>query len=80
MEPLLSPGDRVAVDTKQKAPTPPGVFCLWDGLGILIKRLEYMPEKKLVRVSSANDAYATYDQELADISIQGRVVWAGRQI
>jgi len=80
MLPVLCPGDRVAVDTDQIKPTPPGIFAIWDGLGVLIKRLEYMPETKTVRVSSANESYATYDQELGDLNIQGRVVWAGRQI
>ena len=33
MEPLLSSGDRILVDTSQRIPVPPGIFVIWDGMG-----------------------------------------------
>lgn len=80
MQPLLHPGDRVAVDTMRIKPTPPGLFIIWDGIGLLIKRVEHIPGTKNVRISSANEAYSTYEQPIKDLHIQGRVVWVGREI
>jgi hypothetical protein len=31
MEPLLSPRDRILIDTSQRVPVPPGIFVIWDG-------------------------------------------------
>ncbi|MGH7091506.1 MAG: S24 family peptidase [Stellaceae bacterium] len=33
MEPLLSTGDRIMVDTSQRIPVPPGIFVIWDDMG-----------------------------------------------
>ena len=33
MEPLFLSGDRVLIDVSRKAPVPPGIFVIWDGMG-----------------------------------------------
>ena len=43
MEPVLSTGDRIMVDTSQRVPVPPGIFVIWDGMGLVAKRVEHAP-------------------------------------
>lgn len=76
MQPEFNPGDRVMVNTADRTPSPPGVFVLWDGFGLIIKRCEMVPHSRPARavLSSANDRYATYEMELAELNIQGRVI------
>lgn len=50
MEPLLASGDRVLVDTSQRVPAPPGIFVIWDGLGIVAKRIEHIPTAEPSRI------------------------------
>ena len=77
MAPMLQSGDRVAVDCSRRSPTPPGVFVVYDGNGLIIKRLEALPGDK-VRISSANTDYATTEQPIEGLDIKGRVVWISR--
>lgn len=76
MQPEFNPGDRVMVNTADRMPSPPGVFVLWDGFGLIIKRCEMVPHSTPPRVilSSANSKYATYEMESKELDIQGRVV------
>jgi transcriptional regulator with XRE-family HTH domain len=80
MVPALSSGQRVMVDVHDCLPSPPGVFLLWDGLGLVIKRVEYLSstEPARVRITSDNPRYAPYDRALEEAHILGRVVgrWA----
>tara|TARA_Y100000817_G_scaffold73832_1_gene56672 strand:- start:2065 stop:2703 length:639 start_codon:yes stop_codon:yes gene_type:complete len=80
MEPVLRNGDHIMVDTSSTVPTPPGIFVLYDGIGVLVKRLEHIPGSNRVIVKSANPDYESYEQSAADLEIQGRVVWYGRFI
>ena len=41
--PTLLDGDIVLVDLGRRTPTPPGVFVLYDGMGLVAKRLEHIP-------------------------------------
>jgi hypothetical protein len=43
MAPLLESGDQVLVNVAKRNPTPPGIFCLWDGYGIVCKLVERIP-------------------------------------
>ena len=81
MEPEYQAGDRVLIDTSHCVPSPPGVYVLWDGYGLVLKRLELLPgmeEPRRVRIMSINSAYSTYELTLDEISINGRVIgkWA----
>lgn len=76
MQPEFNPGDRVMVNTADRIPSPPGVFVLWDGFGLIIKRCEMVPHSNPPRVilSSAKPNYATYEMDVKELEIQGRVV------
>lgn len=76
MIPEFNPGDRVMVNTADRMPSPPGVFVLWDGFGLIIKRCEMVPHSKPAKVilSSSNDKYETYEKDMKELDIQGRVV------
>ena len=41
--PTVLDGDIVLADLGRSAPTPPGVFVLYDGMGLVAKRLEHTP-------------------------------------
>lgn len=76
MEPDLPAGTRVVVDTSDKVPTPPGVFVVWDGLGLVAKRIEHIPfsEPPRIKLSSDNPKYSPYEVTLEEAHIQGRVM------
>ncbi|MDZ5650258.1 LexA family transcriptional regulator [Nitrospirillum sp. BR 11828] len=82
MEPTLMPGDRVMVNLADQSPSPPGVFALWDGQGVVIKRLELImgSHPPLVEIRSDNPHHRVYERAAADIDIIGRVVWVGRRL
>ena len=79
MLPTLSEGVVVLVNLKEQKPSPPGIFVLFDGLGLVLKRLELQPEES-VRILSDNPQYAPYTRALSDINIIGRVVWFAREL
>ncbi|MFT9025959.1 S24 family peptidase [Acetobacter indonesiensis] len=77
MEPEYHSGERVLIDLSHKIPSPPGVYVVWDGLGVVMKRLEVVfgsSDPIMVKISSINPAYDSYERALDDISISGRVV------
>ena len=80
MEPKLWSGQRVMVDIEDTTPSPPGIFVVWDGLGLAIKRVEVIPgtDPLRVRISSANPEYLSYERLFTEAAINGRVigVWA----
>lgn len=76
-EPEYQAGERILVDRSQVTPSPPGIYLLWDGFGLILKRVEVIfgggiPVK--LRVSSINQAYETCEQALNGVRIFGRVV------
>jgi phage repressor protein C with HTH and peptisase S24 domain len=82
MWPTLSDGDRILVDLSHHAPSPPGIFVLWDGFGLVTKRVDRIPggEQPKIRLVSDNDAYPAYDCDVQDINVVGRVIWAGKRL
>lgn len=80
MEPTLWPGQRVMVDIEDKVPSPPGIFVVWDGLALVLKFVEVVPNSDplKVRISSANKNFMAYERTLDEAHINGRVVgvWA----
>jgi len=75
MLPTLSPGDRVFVDMQHRVPSPPGIYALWDGFGIVIKRVEIVPNTDPIklRISSDNANHADYERTLEEAMIIGRL-------
>jgi transcriptional regulator with XRE-family HTH domain len=76
MEPTFAPGTRIMVDTEDRQPSPPGVFVVFDGLGLVCKRVEFLPKSDppSVRLTSDNPRYQSYECALGDAHIQGRVI------
>ncbi|MBO1362074.1 helix-turn-helix transcriptional regulator [Acetobacter sacchari] len=77
MEPDYMAGERVMVDMGHTIPSPPGVYVLHDGMGLVLKRVEVVFGSKdpvLLRISSINPGYGTYERELSEVHINGRVV------
>jgi phage repressor protein C with HTH and peptisase S24 domain len=82
MEPLLSSGDRILIDTSQRVPVPPGIFVIWDGMGIVAKRVEHVPnsEPATIVIKSVNPDYKTYERGAEEVNIIGRVIWSARRL
>ena len=82
MEPTLRAGDRVMINTADKRPTPPGVFALWDGFGVVVKRIEHIPnsDPPTIKVQSDNAYHGEYRRTLDEVNIIGRLVWYARRL
>ena len=82
MMPTLHSGDVVLVDLARRSPTPPGIFVLFDGMGLVAKRLENIPnnDPPKVRVISDNTFYSPYERTADEVSIIGRIRWFAREI
>lgn len=76
MEPELWSGQRVMVDIQDQIPSPPGIFVVWDGLGLVLKYVEVIANSDPVRVriSSAHKAFQPYERNLEEAYINGRVI------
>ncbi len=82
MSPTLLSDDRVMINTEDRNPSPAGVFALWDGLGVVVKRLEHIPNSDPItlRISSDNPYHSAYERTLDEIRIIGRVIWFARRL
>lgn len=78
MTPTVSAGDKVIIDTsaKGKFPSPDGIFAIWDGLGIAIKRIELIPnsEPPALKIISDNPRHSSYERKVEECRIVGRIV------
>ncbi len=73
MEPTLPNGSHVFVDTSHNYPSPPDLYAINYGHGLMVKRVELLPDDKL-RVISDNDRYSDFEFPLQDVDVFGRVV------
>ncbi|MBI1209264.1 MAG: peptidase S24 [Azospirillum sp.] len=82
MEPMLPSGSRIMIDVSKRVPSPPGVFVIWDGYGLVAKRLEHIPntDPPTVVIKSVNPAYETYQRTAEEVNIVGRVIWAAQRL
>ena len=82
MEPLVSDGDRLLVDVTRRAPGTGEMAVLWDGTGLVVKRVEVLPnaEPPRLRLISANPAYEPYTCLAQDAHIVGKVLWTLRRM
>lgn len=82
MEPLLSSGDRILIDTSQRVPVPPGIFVIWDGMGLVAKRIEHEPnsDPPMLHIRSVNPDYPAYVRHAEEVNIIGRVLWLARRL
>ena len=79
MSPTIQNADQILVNITQNLPNPPGLFVLFDGLGLHAKRLE-MINKDKIRVMSDNSQYLAYEMNVQEINIIGKIVWLGREL
>lgn len=75
-EPTIFAGQPVMIDANDRKPSPPGIFLCWDGVGMVFKRIEVVPNSKPPKVllKSDNPRYETYERLLDEVTIYGRVV------
>lgn len=74
MEPELRHGDRVLINMDDKVPYPPGLFVLDDGMGLVVKRVDMIRGGQCLRLISTNSVYQTYEVNVEDVTVAGRVV------
>ena len=81
MEPLVGEGDRLIVDVSRRRPATGEMAVLWDGLGLVVKRVEAVSgsDPAELRLLSANPAYAPYEVPAQDVHMVGKVVWVLRK-
>ena len=83
MEPELSEGDRLLVDTSRRVPATGEMFVLWDGNGLVVKRVELTANaggEPGLRLKSANAEYTNYTALAGDVHIVGKVLWTFRRV
>ena len=82
MAPLLEHDDTVMLDCSQTHPSPPGIFILDDGVGLVAKRSEIIPSTtpQMLRISSENSACNIYQRRIDEVHIIGRMVWFARRL
>ena len=81
MVPLLEHDDTVMLDCSQTRPSPPGIFILDDGVGLVAKRIEIIPSTipQMLRISLKSSGFSNFQGWIDEVHIIGRVVWfAGR--
>jgi phage repressor protein C with HTH and peptisase S24 domain len=76
MEPDYPAGERLLVDTSHRVPSPDGVYVLWDGYGLILKRLGMVhgSNPRKIRVMSINPDYPAYEVLASEIQVNGRVI------
>ncbi len=75
MEPELRQGDRVVIDTARRVPAAGELFVLWDGTGLVVKRVEALTAEGQLRLASAHPDYAPYERPADEVHIVGKVLW-----
>ena len=80
MEPEMREGDRLLVDTARRSPATGELFVLFDGTGLVVKRIEMVPGEARLRLLSANPAYGPYTALGDEVHIVGKVVWVLRRM
>lgn len=82
MLPTLEGGDTILLDLSLKRPTPPGIFVLHDGMGLVAKRLEHKPNSTppKIRILSDTPLYIPYERSIDEIRIIGRIRWFAREL
>ena len=77
MEPEMRDGDRLVVDTARRTPATGELFVLWDGTGLVVKRVEPVrePGAPRLRLLSTNPDYPAYTSLAEEVHIVGKVLW-----
>ena len=81
MEPAVHDGARLLVDVARKPPATGEVAVLWDGSGLVVKRVEAVPnsDPPRLRLISANPAYEPCICLAGEAHMIGTVLWTVRR-
>ena len=81
MEPLLSEGDRLVIDTARTSPTTGELCALWDGSSLAVRRVEILhaAEPAQLRLTTANPNYASVTCLAEEAHIVATVLWMLRR-
>ncbi len=81
MEPLLSDGDRLVIDTARRSPTTGELCVLYDGSGLAVRRAEVVhgSEPVQLRLTAVNPDYAPFTCLAEEARIVGTVLWMFRR-
>ena len=81
MEPLLSEGDRLVIDTARRRPTTGELCVLWDGNGLAVRRVEIVhgTEPAQWRLTTANPNYAPITCLAREVRFVATVLWMFRR-
>ena len=87
MEPEMRDGDRVVVDVSRRLAATGETFVLWDGNGLVVKRVDAVhegapneDEPPRLRLISANPDYPPYSCLAPDVHVLGKVLWVVRRV
>lgn len=82
MEPVLRARDQILIDSRRRVPVQPGLFALDQGLGPVVRWLEFVPgsEPPRYRVRAETPLSEPYEVEASTARLIGRVVWFARRI
>jgi phage repressor protein C with HTH and peptisase S24 domain len=81
MEPTIAEGDSVLIDVSKITPEA-GVFALFDGVSVNVKRVESVGsvDQPRLRIISDNHYYEPHEAGVSEVNILGRVVWLSRAL
>ena len=82
MEPLFSSSDRILIEVSRQVPVPPGMFVIWDNMGLVAKRIEQVPHSEPPRVvlKALNPEYHSYQRPAEEVRVVGRSVSISRRL
>lgn len=85
MVPEMKEGDRIVVDVSRKQPATGETFVLWDGNGIVVKKIDSAPADEAdgpprIRLISENPDYPPYSCLADDVHVLGKVLWVVRRV
>ena len=83
MEPELSEGDRLIVDTAPRVLATGEMFVLWDGDWLMVKRVEHVHADggaSALKLKSTNPDYDDSTRRAEEVHIIGKVLWTVRRV
>jgi transcriptional regulator with XRE-family HTH domain len=82
MDPVLRSRDEVLIDLRLRTPTQPGLFSLDEGLGPVVRWVEFVPGSipARYRVRAEDPRVQAYEVQPEAAQMVGRVVWFARRL
>jgi phage repressor protein C with HTH and peptisase S24 domain len=81
MEPTLLASDLVLIDHSRTSVTPQGgIYAISIDQGIMIKRIQVLFHENKLHILSDNPHYKPIETDPAQVKINGKVIWFGRDM